>query len=1041
MRARRLEDFATGLKVLAGANGVGGLTVTFEIGLNVNRQHDGLTDLVILVGIPAQHDDGNPVFEANRVYNIRVSAMAYGRSTNDTEIRALALVEPNTNTTMTVEGETEAVSVDAHTRYRVRIECEGADTFEFFNGEEWEEVHHGDDMNDEEREQIGDGDGACEFYAWTGDSGTYALLPDETYTVNVSNGKPCWDGNSTTLTFNVVAPEDDGLRLIVPNADDVWVNDPVQASLYAPGASRCWIEGDGIFDSKGEFTSGTDYAIIDIDSGCSAWQPGIAKLTGYAEYTDGEGNVTETKQTDTVEIEVKSLGRVGLPVINAPEALKPDDEALTFSIGYSDLPEIPEDWEDFDFQNGYSWHVSMLDGDGDFHGDWETIVDWTDMQRGEGDTSEEITIGADQGFEWREGAIYRIGVNTWANRCEGNGTELSLICVSAYDENVTLEVVPDSGRDLDQLLHNESLKLVINAPRDSDRFELFTGYQWEDYYPNYDENAEAFICDRNFGEGIYNLAVRARYADEEGGEMVMHAPSRPVQITVNCLGKLDAPEVTVVESEITRGEFLKVNLSEVTADGDPVDSYSVEIWRYMEEYDETDLMEEYEAVAGENRIPTTDLWEGDYYFVKATAHKEGWDSRTSEQTDATRFYLAEPTEEGLVLNVSTEEASTGEQWWISSVYTGDPDAGYLVVSVLDENGDYYDCVPRSGIYSDNANGRSVRQAYMMKHAGTYTVKVWLEDEDGETRIYEETATVVVTAPNGDLEIGFGELPTEFDGLQVLEVPVTVNNGVERFDLKMTKLHQGEILTVFEQTDIPTTNKVDGTVVTVEVPLQGIDLVNDRYTLEVNTWQAGWNEASDSVVIGGGDSEALDAPEIADIMPSVIKGHNINIEMNDVDERATRTYATIVAEDVTYPQYELEADGRITIPTNDLQPGIYQINICSEAEDYISSATTVSVRVLDVDAWLTLPLGMKTIGEEAFAGTGAEIIEIPEDATSIGSKAFANSKAGYVYIPDSVTEIADDAFEGCEDLVIECLYGSCAETYCEENDIYCNGYGE
>ena len=62
----------------------------------------------------------------------------------------------------------------------MRIECEGADTFEFFSGEEWEEVHHGDDMNDEEREQIVDGDGVCEFYAWTGDSGTYApILPRE----------------------------------------------------------------------------------------------------------------------------------------------------------------------------------------------------------------------------------------------------------------------------------------------------------------------------------------------------------------------------------------------------------------------------------------------------------------------------------------------------------------------------------------------------------------------------------------------------------------------------------------------------------------------------------------------------------------------------------------------------------------------------------------------------------------------------------------------------------------------------------------------
>lgn len=1213
----------------------------WEEDIDVNEIAESIEDGSYTYTIPAQHYDGKPVFEANRVYNIRVSAMAYGRSTNDTDTRALALVEPNPNTTMTVEDETEAASVAAHTRYRVRIECEGADTFEFFNGEEWEEVHHGDDMNDEEREQIVDGDGVCEFYAWTGDSGTYALsyrvktaatdedwtqgpvvtlnvtsndaidapdlegvdipetvtrgetlvieipetmdtregqeygahliaangdwgeyfhwdseartitmytaqrpegeyrlrlqtfapgydtnasyanvtvlpgeegqiyfsldreetetcedntarvyipgvnwfelyiredgdqvghidgdngviefsrghsgdyhvyvktyfpshdggegeykesdeilwhvsaangqldrviidapaviaegsdltfsvagsdnaenwgidlrcrdqygdepiyhvdqpgeytvpysynredynceggevtlgeqiytisayvsargyedtyqevvlavanedeaisiaildqdgnevdlnatdgededagvwsgrdykvrvsgvsdiyrvrlyngngseywdiwpqdtedgsvtfpdydgwwssdggkhnllvqtynengelfgtaglsvtvqshgtmnppdvgidegretvvrgdylqlfvndgdngqgywmnargkdengyvsdifgmpgqigenllptvrlLPDETYTVDVSVGKKCWDGNCTTLTFNVVEPEDGELKLTVPNADDMWVNDPVQASLYAPGASSCWIEGDGAFDSgKGEYASGTEYAIINEDDGRAASHPGIALLTGYAEYTDEDGNI-ETKQTDTVEIEVHSLGRVGLPIINAPEALKPDDEALTFSIGYSDLPEIPEDWEgweDFDFQNGYSWHVSMLDGDGDFHADWEEVVEWTDMPRGEGDTSEEITIDADQGFEWREGAIYRIEVNTWANRCEGNGTELSLICVSAYDENVTLEVVPDSGSDLDKLLQNENLKLFIRAPRDSDYFELFNGYQWEGIYPDYDENAEAFIWDRGFGEGVYNLAVRARYADEEGGEMVMHAPSRPVQITVNCLGKLDAPEVSLAQDEVNRGEFMDVNISDV--ENADTEHYRCEFHRWDDNSQQWNWYKTYDwdLTVGDNMVTTAALEPGSYGIV-AYATNVGWqDSNPSEPVE---FTVSDNTadENGFVLNVSADKVLTGESFTATVYNTQGIPGGDISLWVEDVYGN-------EDYGFEQRSEQTYRGAtFNLGNAGTYKVcAVAREYEDGEIK--------------------------------------------------------------------------------------------------------------------------------------------------------------------------------------------------------------------------------------------------------------------------------------------------------------------
>jgi len=51
------------------------------------------------------------------------------------------------------------------------------------------------------------------------------------------------------------------------------------------------------------------------------------------------------------------------------------------------------------------------------------------------------------------------------------------------------------------------------------------------------------------------------------------------------------------------------------------------------------------------------------------------------------------------------------------------------------------------------------------------------------------------------------------------------------------------------------------------------------------------------------------------------------------------------------------------------------------------------RVLDSNATLTLPSTMKTIGEEAFTGTSAQIVVIPDGATAIESRAFADSAVG------------------------------------------------
>lgn len=91
-----------------------------------------------------------------------------------------------------------------------------------------------------------------------------------------------------------------------------------------------------------------------------------------------------------------------------------------------------------------------------------------------------------------------------------------------------------------------------------------------------------------------------------------------------------------------------------------------------------------------------------------------------------------------------------------------------------------------------------------------------------------------------------------------------------------------------------------------------------------------------------------------------------------------------------------------------------------------------IPMLDLKA-MVLPAFLKTIGEEAFAGSAAEAIELPDTCTAIGARAFADCVSlQVVEIPASVTEIAPDAFASCrDDLVILTVRGSRAYTLAKD----------
>lgn len=90
---------------------------------------------------------------------------------------------------------------------------------------------------------------------------------------------------------------------------------------------------------------------------------------------------------------------------------------------------------------------------------------------------------------------------------------------------------------------------------------------------------------------------------------------------------------------------------------------------------------------------------------------------------------------------------------------------------------------------------------------------------------------------------------------------------------------------------------------------------------------------------------------------------------------------------------------------------------------------------EIASRLILPSDLTTIGEEAFAGINAIIVEIPTSCTTIGSRAFADCKdLLQIYIPESTATIALNAFSGCTNLTIYAPAGSEAIRVARYNDI-------
>ena len=80
----------------------------------------------------------------------------------------------------------------------------------------------------------------------------------------------------------------------------------------------------------------------------------------------------------------------------------------------------------------------------------------------------------------------------------------------------------------------------------------------------------------------------------------------------------------------------------------------------------------------------------------------------------------------------------------------------------------------------------------------------------------------------------------------------------------------------------------------------------------------------------------------------------------------------------------------------------------------------------------IPTGTRTIGDNAFEGIAATVVEIPEDCTHIGNEAFRYcTQLTMIRIPAGC-QLGERVFDGCTKVYVFGAAGSDAERYCNEN---------
>lgn len=168
--------------------------------------------------------------------------------------------------------------------------------------------------------------------------------------------------------------------------------------------------------------------------------------------------------------------------------------------------------------------------------------------------------------------------------------------------------------------------------------------------------------------------------------------------------------------------------------------------------------------------------------------------------------------------------------------------------------------------------------------------------------------------------------------------------------------------------------------------------------------------------------------------SVMYGESIELYVDDFSPEGGYASFTWTAE---------PADA-VTIDGNILTPNVNEdmtITLTATSWDGVSRSSVLTIEQAAASIVFRLPAALRTIEEEAFVGTIATTVYIPDGCTTIEGRAFADSASlTKVYVPASVSYIDPSAFNGSTNVSIWCTPDAAyVIQYAEDNGISCIQY--
>ena len=841
---------------------------------------------------------------------------------------------------------------------------------------------------------------------------TAAYEPGEYY-LKVGMDAQGWQANEIYLPVTVLENDDMPEVLLTLSRNTMQANEDLWVYAYAEGTS--WLDLEIRWDQDGSWQDGRSGGgeSASWSWGCGSGGLYTFALTAYFPEEDGRDPVTVTQ-----ELTVTSDGQLDAPVISGIPAVISTGEGVSGS---------------FSAIAGAGWYNVELNYAPE-DGDWDQLY-WDERSPSDEGAAD---ISLDGGYFSAPGR-YRLSVNAAAVGVDNGYAELWILVLedAEPDDSFTLSLFGTTDEsEIGELVLYQEVKAALSGPDGMTAARVWDGSSWdymagldESYHRNYSayqEGSMTYVAQATTDAAVseWGQAHEDDFSEFDWSEVNWSLTSNTMTIQVVCYGSLDAPTVNFTDgTEVERGEYLALTI-------DPVENgwgFGVRIESLPDEDGRIEIFFDGEFGPDEEiLIPTDAMAEGTYTLV-CESRRYGWRGQESRCA----FTVTEPAgyADEAVFKISKTAVLTNEAFAVSVYAPGAEEV----------------CFCHEALENDWQRGGN-RISYMTscEDSGSYSFRAFAryvgEDEWSEIG---DGITVEVSAPYGAPDCS-------------IEVP-EVGSAGEELAFSVTWIHGGlgiksGVISVYDSENQDILDGDDGWDVTDEsigetenvfsFVFHAGALSPGSYRVETHMVPAaqGYDPIHFSKTFFITEDASVSYDDLAS--PSVwmsgiwYAGQNLHFRIEQPD--AEYIHIWIADEDMGDLIFSNEIQGydyrTCDLPESWFVPGhrysltLKSVEITDGAYHYDNSVLYLSMLPENPEV-LTLPSMVDAVEAEAFEGTGARMVEIPNGISSIGPRAFGSCpNLSVVLLPSDTSGIAADAFEGSGEICGYAYAGAGAQEY-------------